>query len=251
MQDSELQYPVLVVMINGTPVDRRPAAFRLITDQGVPAVMPRLSYPAGVTTGTGGDSITVSLATGDVEHLLFTGEICGTTTHGAYRDLFLTDGYRHLCSTIITPAYRKEQAPVILQDTLEAAGITKTHITCPDVTLNRFSTECITADRCIHLLIHALKEFGKTGIRYFFDTENVFRFGTSADSGKNEGPDMSLETGKNIISRGEDRIEILPAPVRHSQRITVDGRVLETFRTEMIVSQSSSRLTLWVQEPDR
>jgi hypothetical protein len=250
MQDSELQHPVLLVTIDGSPVDRRPSAFRLSTDQGIPSVTARLSYPADVPAGETGDPVTVSLSAGGAESLLFTGEVCGANTRGAERDLFLTDGYRNLCTAFVTPAYRKEKASVILQDALDTSGITDAAATCPDVTLHRFSTERITADRCIRLLIHALGEYGETGLRYFFDAENVFRFGTSADTGTNPGPDITLETGKNIIERGDGRIEILPAPVRHSRTITVDGAVLETVRTELIVSQRNSRLTLWVKEPD-
>ncbi|MDR1175324.1 MAG: hypothetical protein LBK83_07640 [Treponema sp.] len=249
MQNSELQYPVLRVTINGTPVDRRPAAFRLMTDQGVPAVIARLSYPADVPAGKPGDALTVSLSTGGADSVLFTGELYGAAVHGAYRELSLTDGYKKLCDTAVMPAYRKEKAAVILEDTLEASGITTTNITCPDLTLNRFSTERVSAARCIHLLIHALGEFGEAGLRYFFDAENIFHFGKKEGAGRNEGPEINLETGNNIISRGEGRLEILPAPVRHSQNITVDGRVQETVRTDMIISQSNSRLTIWVKEP--
>jgi hypothetical protein len=247
MQSSELRYPVLRVSIGGSAVERRPSVFRLVTDQGVPAVMARLSYPADVESGASGEDITVSLIADAEEHLLFTGEICDAKTRGAYRDLALTDGYRKLCDSFVTPAYRKEKAPVILQDALDAAGIRDTKITCPELTLHRFSTERISADRCVRLLVHALSGFGETGIRYFFDAGNVFRFGKNEDTGRNGGPEITLETGKNIIERGEGWVEILPAPIRHSQKVTVDGAALETVRTELIVSRRSSRLVLWLK----
>jgi hypothetical protein len=246
MRNSELLYPLLLVTINGLPVERQPSAFRIMTDQAVPAVLTRLSYPADVTIGVPGDTVTVSLMTGNVEHLLFTGEICGAATHGAYHNLSLTDSCRSLYSTFITPAYRKEKASIILQDTLETAGITETKITCPPVTLQRFSTGYGSADRIISLLIRALGEFGETGLRYFFDAENVFHFGKKSNTGKTEGEPVILETGKDIIARGDGWIEILPAPIRHSQAVTVDGVAFETVRTDMVVSRVSSRLVFWV-----
>jgi hypothetical protein len=247
MQSSELQYPVLQVSIGGAPVDKRPAAFRLATDAALPAVMARLSYPSDVPDGNAGEDITISLLAGETESLLFTGKIYNTKVHGAYRDLDLTDGYKLLCGTVVVPAYRKETAKVILQDALDAAGIGDTKITCPAAVLDRFSTDAVTADRCIQLLIHALGEYNETGLKYFFDAENVFRFGRYGDTGKNEGPDIILETGKNIIRTGDGWVEILPLPVRHSQAVSVNGTALKTIRTELLVSQRTSRLVLWVR----
>jgi hypothetical protein len=248
MQNAELQYPVLQVSLGGSLVAKRPSAFRLCTDKSVPAVIARLSYPSDLEAGFAGDEIVITLVAEDEEHLLFTGVVCDAKTHGAYRDLELTDGYKKLCDTLITPAYRKETAPVILQDTLDAAGISGAKTTCPSVTLHRFSTRNITADRCIQLLVHALGEFGENGLRYFFDAENVFRFGRFGDTGKNEGPDVTLKTGTDIIRKGDGWVEILPRPIRHSQAVTVDGIRLETIRTELLVSQRSSRLILWLKE---
>ncbi|MDR2394819.1 MAG: hypothetical protein LBD93_11800 [Treponema sp.] len=58
---------------------------------------------------------------------------------------------------------------MIVQDTLDAAGITETVITCPAVELARFSMARITADECITLRITALYEYGYTVFSYFFD----------------------------------------------------------------------------------
>jgi hypothetical protein len=218
-----------------------------MTDRAVPSVIARLSYPADAEEGEAGDTITVSLSSDKAEHLLFTGVIRDAHTHGAYRDLTLADGCRKIYMTFITPAYRKEKAPIILNDILEAAGITDTKITCPDVTLHRFSTGYESAERIISLLVHALGEFGEKGFRYFFDAENIFHFGKREDSGKNEGEPVNFETGKDIVARGEGWIEILPAPIRHSQEVTIDGVALETARTDLIVSQGISRLTLWLR----
>jgi hypothetical protein len=248
MQNSELQYPVLRVSIAGAAVDRRPAAFRLMTDRAAPAVIARLSYPADVPDGSAGEDVVVSLAADGTESLLFTGTIYNAQTRGACRDLDLTDGYKQLCDTMVTPAYRKETAKTILQDALDAAGISNAKITCPAVTLDRFSADSITADRCVQLLIHALGQYNETGLRYFFDAENVFRFGRYEDTGKNEGPPAVLESRKTVIRKGDGWVEILPMPVRHSQAVTVDGRALRTIRTELLVSRNTSRLVLWVRE---
>jgi hypothetical protein len=248
MRGTKLQYPVLLVSINGSLVGRRPAGFFLTTNRLCPAVEARLLYPADAPSGAIGDEIAVSLGSDGTTYLLFTGTIYDAKIRGAYRELSLTDGYKNLYDTRVMPAYRKEKAGVILQDTLEASGITETKITCPDVIMNRFSTERISADRCICLLIHALTEYGETGFRYFFDAENTFRFGKYGDTGKNEGPVFSFEKGKNIIRRGGGWIEVLPLPLRHSQAVTVDGAALKTRCTEMKISQRNSRLTLQLEE---
>lgn len=250
MQNSKrLEHPVLSVSIGGGTAGIRPSVFSLITDWGCPSVLAYLRYPQDAETGNAGDPVTVQLSVADEQQLLFTGEICSAGIHGAYRNLALTDGYRKLCDTGITAAYRKETAAVILQDTLDTAGITKTAITCPAVEIARFSTERIAADRCIKLLIKALEEYGHKGLRFFFDAEDTFRFGTAGDTGKNEGPVFEFETGKNILKKGMGFIEVLPLPIRHSQTVMVDGAELCASRTDLTVSGIRSRLKLWLQEP--
>lgn len=248
METSRLQHPVLEITIGGTPVDKRPSAFTLITAQGFPSIFSKLRYPQDAIVGKTHDPVTVTLMVPGEQYLLFTGEIFSTGIHGAIRDLSLTDGYKKLCDTLVISAYRKETAKVILQDILEQAGITKTAITCPSVEMARFSTEKIPADACIALLIKALEEHGHHGLRYFFDEENTFRFGTESDTGKNEGAAYEFETGKNILKKGDGWIEVLPLPIRHSQAITVDGTRMLPFRTDLSVTARSSRLILWVKE---
>jgi hypothetical protein len=148
---------------------------------------------------------------------------------------------------MVVNAYRKETAKGILQDTLDAAGITDSSITCPAITLARFSTDTITADMCIDLLIRAMEQHGAGDLRFFFDAENIFHFGTSEDTGRNEGIEIALETGKNIIRRGAGFVETLPLPLRHSQSLTIDGIPVETIRTDLSVSQRRSRLVSWVR----
>ena len=160
----------------------------------------------------------------------------------------MTDSYKKLCRTDFTAAYRKEKAASILEDILGAAGINEKSVTCPDVELARFSTQTIPARMCIDLLIDALKEHGAEGLVYFFDEKDVFHFGTIADTGKNEGEAETFETGKNIVSSGSGWIEVLPRPVRHSREITVNGKTLLTMRTDLTISRSSSRLTLYLRE---
>jgi hypothetical protein len=94
-------------------------------------------------------------------------------------------------------------------------------------------------------LIQALEEHGQTGLRYFFDADNLFRFGTREDAAVNEGPVFVLESGDNILRRGNGWTEILPLPIRHSQNITVNGRDMITVRTELTVSKNHSRLRVW------
>jgi hypothetical protein len=244
---NRLERPILNISINGIAVNKHPSSLSLMTDEGIASVVSFLKFPADAEIGKSGDPVTVSLSLNDEKHLLFTGEVLSAGIHGAYRDLILTDGYSKLFTTPVTAAYRKETAAVILQDTLDKAGIKKTAITCPAVEIARFSTEKITAFLCIKLLIKTLKEHGHTGFRFFFDAENTFRFGTAGDTGKNESPVYEFETGKNILKKGIGKIEVLPLPIRHSQEVAVDGVSLITRRTDLSVSGSHSRLALWLR----
>jgi hypothetical protein len=210
--------------------------------------MAALSYPRERDTGSPRDKITVSLATEQESILFFTGTIYKTYEAGKSRVLALTDGYKALCDTMVIPAYRKEKAQIILQDTLDAAGITKMSITCPEVELGRFSTVHISGARCIVLLIKALEEHGFAGLRYFFDEQDVFHFGTGENTGVNEGEEITFESGKDIITKGEGYIEVLPFPIRHSRKVRIDGVTMETVRTEVLISRGHSRLILWVKE---
>jgi hypothetical protein len=241
------RHPLLQVTINGNPVDARPARFALTTDRGFPNAVARLLYPSASAAAAPDDTVTVSLSEGDGEQLYFTGAVFYAAPRGEYLDMELVDGYAKLRKTPVNPAYRKERASVILGDTLDAAGITGGKITCPDVTLHRFSTVSIPASECLALLIDALKSYGHTGIRYFFDRENTFRFGTSGDTAKEEGERYVLETGKNILRSGPGWVEILPLPIRHSREITVDGKTLVTYRTSLTVSRERSRLKIWTE----
>jgi hypothetical protein len=179
--------------------------------------------------------------------LLFTGEIYDAKIHGACRDLALTDGYKKLCDTLFNPAYRKEQAKVIVEDALGAAGIGEQKITVPPVKIARFSLVSSPVKICLDLLIKALEEHGCHGLRYFFDAENTFRFGTLDDTAINEGEAVSLETAKSIIRTGAGWVETLPLPVRHSQEVTINDIAMKTCRTDLLVSQDRSRLRLWVE----
>jgi hypothetical protein len=245
---NRIEHPILNVEIGGGSPDRRPSSFLLITDEGFPSVLALLQFPADEAKGETGDKVAVNMAIGNEEYLLFTGEIFAVSVSAKHRNLSLTDGYKKLCDTPIIAAYRKEQANVILQDTLDSSGISETAITCPSVLIHRFSTKEIPADYIIQLLIKALEEHSHMGLRFFFDEKDKFHFGTSADTGKNEGDVFEFETGKNIIKKGEGWIEVLPLPIRHTQDVIVDGKPLVTRRTNLKVAGNNSRLKLWLRE---
>jgi hypothetical protein len=180
--------------------------------------------------------------------LLFTGSIYKVYEVGKLRVLALSDGYKKLYNTKVNPAYRKEKAKIILQDTLDAAGIRDTAITCPEVVFGRFSMMNVRAVQCLALLIQALESQGVEGLRYFFDEQDVFHFGTREDTGVNEGEVIAFESGKDIITKGEGYIEVLPLPIRHSRQVLLDGVNRETVRTEVSICRGHSRLKLWVKE---
>jgi hypothetical protein len=245
---NRVEHPVLNVEIGGGSPGRRPSSFSLITDEGFPSVLASLRFPADETKGKPGDKAAVNMAIGTEEFLLFTGEIYEVGVSAKHRVISLTDGYKKLCDTPIIAAYRKEQANVILQDTLDSSGIGGTSVTCPSVLVHRFSTKEIPAEYIITLLIKALEEHNRMGLRFFFDEKDVFHFGTDADTGKNEGNVFEFETGKNIIKKGGGWIEVLPLPIRHTQKVIVDGRTLVTRRTDLTVAGNNSRLKLWLRE---
>jgi hypothetical protein len=160
----------------------------------------------------------------------------------------LTDSYQKLCGSKYAAAYRKEKATSILDDILGAAGISDTLITCPDVELARFSTPTMPCRLLIDLLIDALKEHGFVGFNYFFDSKDVFHFGSIDDTGINEGEAYSFESSKNILKTGSLWIETLPAPIRHTQKVKVNGTELFTVRTDVTISGKRSRLAMYLRE---
>jgi hypothetical protein len=244
---NRVEHPVLNVTINGEQPERRPHNFSLFTDEGLPGIEAKLNFPSDCDRYHHGDEVIVKMLSGDEERLVFTGTAYWPfTSLPRRRFLLLTDGYNKLCTTKKISLYRKEQAKVILQDLLDEAGITETSITCPPVLLHRFSTNKIDIDRAIKLLIEALEEHGEEGLRFFFDEKDVFHFGAEHDTGKNEGEVFEFETGKNIIEKEDGMIKVLPLPIRHTQKVLVDGETFITSRTQLQVSgkQSYSKLRL-------
>ena len=249
MQSSEmLRRPLIEVSTGGAAIADYPAQFTLSTRAGFHAATARLLYPADSEAGNTGDDITVSLVSDDKSGLYFTGVVYSANTHGKYRELLLADSYKKLCETDFTAAYRKEKAASILDDILGAAGINEKSVTCPGVELARFSTQTIPARLCIDLLIDALKEHGEEGLAWFFDEKDIFHFGTARDTGRNDGEAETFETGKNIARSGSGWIEVLPRPIRHTRKITVNGEPLITTRMDLAVSLLSSRLVLYLRE---
>jgi hypothetical protein len=246
---NRVEHPVLNVTINGEQPERRPSVFTLHTDEGLPNIESRLDFPSDSAQYHHGDEVVVKMLLGNEESLVFTGAAYWPYMSLPRRNfLLLTDGYGKLRSRYFISTYRKEQAKVILQDLLDKAGITKTSITCPPVLLHRFSTNKIAPERTIRLLIEALEEHGHEGLRFFFDEKDVFHFGTEKDTGRNEGEVYEFETGKNIIEKEDGMIKVLPLPVRHTQKVLVDGETFITSRTHLQVSGKHSYLKLWLRE---
>jgi hypothetical protein len=244
-----LRHPSLAVSINGAAVEKRPSRFLLATDAAFHTVRAGISFPADAETGRIGDAVSVSLSEDGVESLLFTGSVTHAGRNGAYRCLPLSDGCLKLGATAVNPAYRKEKARVILQDTLDAAGIGDAAVTCPDQEIARFSTDWISGAVCLDLLVRALAEYNHAGLRWFFDAADTFRFGTADDSGRNEGARFAFETGKSVYEAGLDAvgrwISVPPLPIRHSQAFALDGAEMVSVRTDLFVSARKSRLIIW------
>ena len=243
-----LKRQILEVSIGGAAVDAHAASFSLKTSAGTRHVLAGLFYPSDSETGNAGDDITVSVITDGKTDLYFTGVICKVCSGDSKRELILADSFKKLCETKYTCAYRKEKASVILEDILGAAGITMTSITCPDVELARFSTGTRPCRLIIDQLIDALVSHGFEWISYFFDAKDVFHFGTVDDTGVNEGEAYEFDTAKNILHTSGGWIETLPAPIRHTQKITVNGAEQWTIMTSLLISGRKSRLGMYIGE---
>jgi len=199
---NRIEHPILSVEIGGGSPDRRPSLFSLITDEGFPSVVACLKFPADETKGEAGDPVVVNMAVGDEEYLLFTGEIYSVSTVAKHRIIALTDGYKKLCDTQIVAAYRKEQAGVILQDTLDSSGIGETSITCPPVLIHRFSTKKIPAESIITLLIKALEEHSHMGLRFFFLMRRInFISVRMRTQGKTKATFLSLKPERTYLKK--------------------------------------------------
>ena len=235
----------LEVELNGQITDTRACRFTLVTQKGFHPVMADMYFPAGSKDGKVGDTIKVYIADKESKELYFTGIVDGVFQSGHYRLLSLTDSYSKLCSTMFTASYRKEKASSIINDILDAAGVSEKSITVPDVELARFSTKTIPAHLVLDILINALEEHGTKELYYFFDEKDCFHFGTTKDTGKNTGGTFRFNTKENIFSHGADWFEILPAPIRHSMKVTVDGVSREVIRTDLTVRENASRLLLY------
>lgn len=234
----------LEVELNGQLTDTRACRFNLVTQKGSPSVISALYFPFDANEGKEGDTVKVYLADKEKRDLYFTGTALEARKEGRYRKLLLVDSHSKLCSTSFTASYRKEKASVIIDDILEAAGVSEKSVTVPDVELARFSTKTIPAHLVLDILIDALKEHSAKELYYFFDEKDCFHFGTPKDTGKNTGGAFRFDTKETIFSRGADWIETLPFPIRHSMTVTVDGVAMETIRTELAVTEKASRLIL-------
>lgn len=235
----------LEVELNGQLTDTRACRFNLVTQKGFSSVFATLHFPTGSKDGNKGDSIKVYIADKESKNLYFTGTVYNATEIDNYRKLFLTDGYWKLCHTSFTASYRKEKASSIVSDVLDAAGVSEKSVTVPDVELARFSTKELSAHLVLDILLDALEEHGAKDITYFFDEKDCFHFGTPKDTGKNTGGTFRFNTKENMLSHGADWFETLPAPIRHSMKVTVDGVSREVIRTELTVREKVSRLLLY------
>ena len=237
----------LAVEFNGRASEKRAVRFTLLTQKGYSSVMAALYFPFDTKEGKKDDTVKVYLADKEKRDLYFTGTVHHATEIDSYRKLFLTDGYWKLCHTSFTASYRKEKASVIIDDILEAAGISEKSVTVPDIELARFSTQPVRASLVLDMLIDALKAHGAKELCYFFDEKDCFHFGTKKDTGKNTGDTFRFDSKESILSRGADWIEVLPVPIRHSMTVTVDGVSMETIRTELTVTEKASRLILHIK----
>ena len=236
---------ILEVELNGKITDTRACQFNLVTQKGFSSVIASLYFPAASKDGKKGDTIKVYIADKERKDLYFTGTVDGVFERSPYRLLSLTDSYSKLCNIMFTASYRKEKASSIINDILDAAGVSEKLVTVPDVELARFSTKTIPAHLVLDILIGALKEHSAKELCYFFDEKNCFHFGTTKDTGKNTGRTFCFNTKETIFSHSADWIETLPSPIRHSMQVTVDGVSREVIRTELTVREKVSRLLLY------
>ena len=245
---NKITRPVLQIYINNTIESHKIHKFSISTDVHYPYCTPELELTGEYTGTKQGDVIKITLYLNNKTYTLFTGLIFKITYEYNKTTLHLIDGFLDLCNTRQSLSYRKEKALNILNDILEKAGVAECEITCPDVIFERFVSS-VPANEIIKEIIETLKSYGQDEkYRFFFDTNNVFRFGTLDDTGINPGERFVLKSGVNIITKKGNCITTMPLPIRHSQEIEVDGKSFIPYRTEMIIGSKASRIKIWGQE---
>jgi hypothetical protein len=94
---------------------------------------------------------------------------------------------------------------------------------CPAVRLKRFSYGSITARNILHKLIYCLENsFNMAGIIFFFDNQNIFRFGNITDI-RILSDKIEVKKGNNLIHTTGNIFESFALPVQFNQEIIVNS----------------------------
>lgn len=155
----------------------------------------------------------------------------------------LKEGNRKFYNSSFGESYRNEKAKYILQDILDFSKISKTEIECPDVEIERILFNNICPIFAIEQLIKTIYCYSREKVlKFFFDKDNVFRFGSIDDKAVNKNDLFDIKTG-NITKRYlSNTILTLPLPVRHSQKVKVEDKEVNVLATAMNISPTNSYL---------
>lgn len=221
--------------------------FELYTDRDFPCACAAVRLPDAVKTDYVDAKIAVKLGYRNVlTWTALTGWVGHSFFDGRETRLVLRDCPKKYETASLSLSYRKETAARILGDILDAGGVDTRKLTVPSVTLDRFAVEKVAPRDAVRLLVGAMSSYADMSkVRFFFDALGAFRFGTPDDTGANPGESVEFTRAGGIISIGDDYIEALPVPIRHSQTFTLKGDKKTAFRTRLSVTADRSRQEIW------
>ena len=234
--------PQLKIYLGGDLSDSPPVRFAMRTDIDEPGAVAELEFSTPAPSVSLGETVAVDMVHEDSDTRIFTGELVENVPHHHRRLFVLADGIWTLRRARFQASYRNEQDERIIRDILDAAGIDGGMIAAPGIQFPRFSTPQVPGDRALAMLSESFPGHGVTeAYRWFFDSANVFRFGTSGDA-HNGGETISLSSRTDIVGQRGDTVTILPRPIRHSMRVAVDGAEKWVTRSDLTISPKRSRL---------
>ena len=236
--------PQLKIYLGGDISDSPPVRFAMRTDIDEPGAVAELEFPNPAPAVSPGETVAVDLVHDDSDIRVFTGELVKNVPHHHRRLFVLADDIWKLRRARFQASYRNEQDERIIRDILDAAGIDGGTIAAPGIQFPRFSTPQVPGDRALAMIVESFPGHGVTQeYRWFFNSANVFRLGTSGDA-HNGGETIGLSSRADIVGQRGDTITILPRPIRHSMRVAVDGVGRWVTRSDLTISPKRSRLVL-------
>lgn len=192
------------------------------------------------------DNVTVKLCdTSDTpnEWTIFTGWVENFYIDN-YLIVFCKNANTFALSKQIAENYTNERAKNIITDLLNIINITSYKVTLPDITLDfvAHGTFC----KILNEFIEALYLYGvENEIHYFFDHNNIFRLGTINDVAIHDYSKIFNLDNTFIFHNLENGIQIIPLPIKHSQKVIYNNQEIWTTRTNLVVYPKYSYMEVY------